>query len=147
LLLVARNELPVAIRIRFRIEAPAETKITDIGEQQLPPTGTRSFQIPTEVTDSRNLAIPISLTTPDGIPLGNPTSVSVRSNAYGQALAIITACAGILLFLLAGRRLLRRFRGQPDPADEGFDAGTRRRVNRYRRARKRVLQQEQTEAR
>ncbi|MFD0360372.1 hypothetical protein ACFQZZ_02800 [Nocardia sp. GCM10030253] len=147
LLLVARNELPVAIRVKFRIEAPAETKITDIGEQVLPPTGTRSFQIPTEVSDSRNLVIPIFLTTPDGIPLGNPTSVSVRSNAYGQALAIITACAGILLFLLAGRRLWRRFRGQPDPADEGFDPGTRRRVNRYRRARQRVLrQQEQQEA-
>ncbi|MFQ6325471.1 hypothetical protein ACLMAL_04940 [Nocardia sp. CWNU-33] len=147
LLLVARNELPVAIRIKFRIEAPAETKITDIGEQVLPPTGTRSFQIPTEVSDSRNLVIPIFLTTPDGIPLGNPTSVSVRSNAYGQALAIITACAGILLFLLAGRRLWRRFRGQPDPADEGFDPPTRRRVNRYRRARQRVLrQQEQQEA-
>ncbi|MFE7798602.1 hypothetical protein [Nocardia sp. NPDC057440] len=143
LLLVARNELPVAIRVKFRIEAPAETKITDIGEQVLPPTGTRSFQIPTEVSDSRNLVIPIFLTTPDGIPLGNPTSVSVRSNAYGQALAIITACAGILLFLLAGRRLWRRFRGQPDPADEGFDPPTRRRVNRYRRARQRVLRQQE----
>lgn len=143
LLLVARNDLPVAIRIAFRIEAPAETKITDIGEQQLPPKGTRSFQIPTEVSDSRHLVIPISLTTPDGIPLGNATSVSVRSNAYGQALAIITACAGVLLFLLAGRRLWRRFRGQPDPADEGFDPGTRRRVNRYRRAKQRALHQEQ----
>ncbi|MFI5500302.1 DUF6049 family protein [Nocardia asteroides] len=121
LLLVARNELPVAIRVQFRIEAPAETNITDIGEQLLPPSGTRSFQIPTEVSDSRKLVIPISLTTPDGVALGEPTSVSVRSNAYGQALAIITACAGILLFLLAGRRLLRRFRGQPDPADEGFE--------------------------
>lgn len=121
LLLVARNELPVAIRVQFRIEAPAETNITDIGEQLLPPSGTRSFQIPTEVSDSRKLVIPISLTTPDGVALGEPTSVSVRSNAYGQALAIITACAGILLLLLAGRRLLRRFRGQPDPADEGFE--------------------------
>ncbi|MEV6136219.1 DUF6049 family protein [Nocardia sp. NPDC051990] len=145
LLLVARNNLPVAIRVRFRIEAPTETKITDPGEETLPPTGSRSFQIPTEVTDSRNLVIPISLTTSDGVPLGNPTSVSVRSNAYGQTLAIITACAGILLLLLAGRRLWRRFRGQPDPADEGFDPGTRRRVNRYRRARRRVLQQEQQE--
>ncbi|MEV0298438.1 DUF6049 family protein [Nocardia sp. NPDC050710] len=143
LLLVARNDLPVAIRVRFRIEAPSETKITDIGEQQLPPKGTRSFQIPTEVSDSRNLVIPISLNTPDGIPLGNATSVSVRSNAYGQALAIITACAGLLLFLLAGRRLWRRFRGQPDPADEGFDSDTRRRVNRYRRARTRVLRKQQ----
>ncbi|WP_280481689.1 DUF6049 family protein [Nocardia cyriacigeorgica] len=142
LLLVARNDLPVAVRIRFRIDAPAETKITDIGEQQLPPRGTRSFQIPTEVSDSRNLVIPISLTTPEGVPLGNATSVSVRSNAYGQTLAIITACAGILLFLLAGRRLWRRFHGEPDPADKGVDPGIRRRVNRYRRARKRALREQ-----
>ncbi|MBF6176087.1 hypothetical protein IU476_31950 [Nocardia blacklockiae] len=143
LLLVARNELPVAIRIRFEIGAPAETNITDIGEQQLPAEGTRSFQIPTQVSDSRNLVIPISITTPDGIALGNATSVSVRSNAYGQALAIITACAGALLLLLAGRRLWRRFRGQPDPADEGLDPGKRRRLNRYLRARKRVLQRQE----
>ncbi|RDI48302.1 hypothetical protein DFR68_108131 [Nocardia mexicana] len=143
LLLVARNELPVAIRIRFRIGVPAETNITDIGEQQLPAEGSRSFQIPTQVSDSRNLTIPISISTPDGIPLGNATSVSVRSNAYGPALAIITACAGALLFLLAGRRLWRRFRGQPDPADEGLDPGKRRRLNRYLRARKRVLQRQE----
>ncbi|MGK8511131.1 DUF6049 family protein [Nocardia asiatica] len=143
LLLVARNDLPVAIRVRFRIEAPAGTDITDPGEQQLPANGSRSFQIPTEVRDSRNLVIPISLTTPEEVALGNPTQVSVRSNAYGQALAIITGCAALLLLLLAGRRLWRRFRGQPDPADEGFDPGTRRRVNRYRRARRRVLQAEE----
>ncbi|WP_410871555.1 DUF6049 family protein [Nocardia sp. A7] len=141
LLLVARNELPVAIRVMFRIEAPAETNITDIGEQLLPPSGTRSFQIPTEVSDSRKLVIPIALTTPDGIALGEATSVSVRSNAYGQALAIITGCAAILLLLLAGRRLLRRFRGQPDPADEGFTPGTVERAGRLRRARQRLRRQ------
>ena len=141
LLLVARNELPVAIRIRFRIDAPAGTKITDIGEQQLPPRGARSFQVPTEVSDSRRLVIPISLGTPEGIHLGDATSVSVRSNAYGQTLAIITACAGLLLFLLAGRRLWHRFRGQPDPADKGIDPEIRRRVNTYGRARKRVRRQ------
>ncbi|WP_245718345.1 hypothetical protein [Nocardia miyunensis] len=144
LLLVARNELPVAARIRFKIGVPSGTDITDIGEQTLPAEGTRSFQIPTKVSDSRNLMIPISITTPDGIALGNATSVKVRSNAYGSALAIITACAGALLFLLAGRRLWRRFRGQPDPADEGLDPGKRRRLNRYLRARKRVLQRQET---
>lgn len=142
LLLVARNDLPVAIRVEFRIDAPAETNITDIGEQVLPAKGTRSFQIPTEVSDSRNLVIPIALTTPDGVPLGNAVTVSVRSNAYGQALAIITACAGALLLLLAGRRLWHRFRGEADPADEGFDPETRRRVNRFRRARKRKIREE-----
>ncbi|AYF74649.1 hypothetical protein D7D52_13120 [Nocardia yunnanensis] len=133
LLLVARNDLPVAIRVRFKIDAPAETNITDIGEQQLPAKGNRSFQIPTEVSDSRNLVIPIALTTPDEVSLGNAVSVSVRSNAYGQVLAIITACACALLLLLVGRRLWHRFRGQSDPADEGFDPDTRQR----RRARKR----------
>ncbi|QIS24795.1 hypothetical protein F6W96_41805 [Nocardia terpenica] len=145
LLLVARNDLPVAVRVRFKIGAPAETKITDIGEQQLPAQGTRSFQIPSQVSDRRELAIPISLTTADGVPLGAPVSVRVRSNAYGQVLAIITACAGALLFLLAGRRLWRRFRGQPDPADEGLDPGKRRRLNRYLRARKRVLERQETQ--
>ncbi|MFC8528982.1 DUF6049 family protein [Nocardia sp. NPDC057227] len=133
LLLVARNELPVAIRVKFRIEAPPDASIDDTGEQILPPNGTRSFQIPTEVNDSRNLVIPISLTTPDGVALGNATSVSVRSNAYGQALAILTACAATLLLLLAGRRLWHRFRGRPDPADETFDPEVQRQVSRYRR--------------
>lgn len=109
LLLVARNNLPVAVRIRFRIDAPPDATITDIGEQQLPAQGARSFEIPTQVSDKRNLVIPISLTTPGAVPLGNATFVSVRSNAYGQTLAIMTACAGALLLLLAGRRLWRRF--------------------------------------
>lgn len=133
LLLVARNELPVAIRVKFKIEAPPDAFFDDTGEQILPPNGSRSFQIPTEVNDSRNLVIPISLTTPDGVALGNATSVSVRSNAYGQALAIITACAATLLLLLAGRRLWHRFRGKPDPADETFDPEVDRQVSRYRR--------------
>lgn len=137
LLLVARNDLPVSVRIRFRIDAPPETKITDIGEQLLPPRGTRSFQIPTEVSDSRKLVVPISLSTPEGVPLGHATSISVRSNAYGQILAIITACAAALLFLLAGRRLWRRFHGKRDPADKGIDPGLRQRVVRLGRARRR----------
>ena len=121
LLLVARNDLPIGIRVRLKIDAPAVMKITDIGEQQLPPRGTRPLQVPAEVADTRNLFIDVSLTTPGGHELGEPTTVSVRSNAYGQALAIITGCAGALLLLLAGRRLLHRFRGEPDPADEGFE--------------------------
>ncbi|WP_280458304.1 DUF6049 family protein, partial [Nocardia carnea] len=134
LLLVARNDLPISMRIRFRIDAPPETKITDIGEQLLPPRGTRSFQIPTEVSDSRNLVVPISLSTPEGIPLGHATSISVRSNAYGQILAIITACAAALLFLLAGRRQWKRVHRERATADKGVDPGVRRRVIRLGRA-------------
>ncbi|WP_137722899.1 DUF6049 family protein [Prescottella subtropica] len=121
LLLVARNDLPVAISVRLRIDAPDEMHVTDIGPQQLPPRGSRSLQVPAEVSDSRTMVVDFSLTTESGHHLGEHASVTVRSNAYGQALAIITACAGALLLFLAGRRLWHRFRGQPDRADEGFE--------------------------
>ncbi|EHI41511.1 hypothetical protein OPAG_07520 [Rhodococcus opacus PD630] len=121
LLLVARNDLPVGITVRLQVDAPSGMTITDIGPTTLPPRGSRTLTVPTEANDSRKLVVKFSLTTADGQQLGEPTSVTVRSNAYGQALAILTACAGALLLFLAGRRLWHRFRGQPDPADEGYE--------------------------
>ncbi|WP_408014504.1 DUF6049 family protein [Rhodococcus spongiicola] len=120
LLLVARNDLPVGITVELQVDAPEEMQITDIGPQQLPPRGSRSLQVPAEISDSRTMVVSFSLTTENGQNLGEQTSVTVRSNAYGQALAIITAGAGVLLLFLAGRRLWHRFRGQPDRADEGY---------------------------
>jgi hypothetical protein len=121
LLLVARNDLPVGIRVLMQIDAPAAMSVTDLGEQQLPASGSRTLQVPAKASDSINIAVDVALTTPAGAPLGTPTTVSVRSNAYGPALAIVTGCAGGLLLLLAGRRLWHRFRGQPDPADDDFE--------------------------
>ena len=59
----------------------------------------------------------MSLRTVDGLSLGEPVRLSLHSNAYGKVLFIITLSAGAVLFLLAGRRLWHRFRGQPDRAD------------------------------
>lgn len=121
LLLVARNDLPVPVNVLLRVDAPPEMTISDVGVTQLPARGSRTITVPAEVDDKRNLSVDFSVTTLDGTRLGDVSTVSVRSNAYGQALAIITACAGALLLLLAGRRLWHRFRGQPDPADEGYE--------------------------
>lgn len=121
LLLVARNDLPVGVNVRLKVDAPPEMRVSDVGSMALPARGSRTITVPAEVDDSRNLSVDFSLTTLDGQQLGEPSTVSVRSNAYGQALAIITACAGVLLLLLAGRRLWHRFKGQPDPADEGYE--------------------------
>ncbi|MDV6267552.1 glycoprotein [Rhodococcus sp. AD45-ID] len=120
LLLVARNELPIAINVNLRVDAPPEMKISDIGPKQLPPRGSRQLTVPAEMNDSRKVVVSFSLTTTDGFQLGSPTSVTVRSNAYGRPLAAVTATAGGLLLFLAGRRLWHRYRGQPDPADEGY---------------------------
>lgn len=121
LLLVARNDLPVGVNVRLDVDAPPEMTIDDVGATTLPARGSRTITVPAQVDDTRNLKVDFSLTTLDGQQLGEATTVSVRSNAYGQALAVITACAGILLLLLAGRRLWHRFKGQPDPADEGYE--------------------------
>lgn len=121
LLLVARNDLPVGITVRLHVDAPAAMEITDIGPTQLPPRGSRTLTVPAQISDSRKLGVEFSLATEAGLPLGSPTNVTVRSNAYGQILAIVTGCAGALLLFLAGRRLLHRFRGEPDPADEGYE--------------------------
>ncbi|QNG21594.1 glycoprotein [Rhodococcus triatomae] len=119
--LVARNDLPIGVRVRLHVQAPAEVIIDDIGPTQLPPRGSRTLTVPTEIADSRKLVVQFSLASEDGRQFGEPTSVTVRSNAYGQVLAILTAGAGALLLFLAGRRLWHRFRGQPDRADEGYE--------------------------
>lgn len=121
LLLVARNELPIAINVDLRVDAPPEMSIGEIGPKQLPPRGSRQLTIPAEMNDSRKVEVNFSLATVDGRQLGTPTNVTVRSNAYGRPLAAVTASAGGLLLFLAGRRLWHRFKGQPDPADEGYE--------------------------
>src|SRR5690606_40780100 len=100
---------------------PDTVDITDIGPAQRPPRGSRTLTVPAQISDSRNLRLEFALTTESGLPLGSSTTVTVRSNAYGQILAVVTGCAGALLLFLAGRRLLHRFRGEPDPADEGYE--------------------------
>lgn len=121
LLFVARNDLPIGITVQLRLSAPPGMTITDIGDQQLPARGSRALQVPAKVTETGKMVVDVALTTTNGRELGESTSVSVRSNSYGKVLALITAGAGALLLLLAGRRLWHRFRGQPDPADEGYE--------------------------
>ncbi|GGC64024.1 hypothetical protein GCM10011410_15610 [Hoyosella rhizosphaerae] len=121
LLLVARNNLPIPVRVRLQVDAPVGVFFEDIGVQQLPPRGSRQLSIPTEVSYNRQFAVDLQLTTPDNHVLGEAIRISVRSTAYGRIMTILTATAGFILLLLAGRRLWHRFRGQPDPADEGHE--------------------------
>ncbi|MET4427438.1 hypothetical protein [Mycolicibacterium sp. 624] len=111
-----RNDLPVPIRVRLDVNAPPGMTVTDMGEIELPP-GYLPLRVPIEVHFTQRVAVDVSLHTADGLPLGEPVRLSVHSNAYGKVLFFITLSAGAVLFLLAGRRLWHRFRGQPDRAD------------------------------
>ncbi|MGU3291242.1 DUF6049 family protein [Williamsia sp. M5A3_1d] len=117
LLLVVRNDLPLSIRVRLDTAAPPDLDVGDIGVIEIPPKGTRQIQLPTQARSSSSMTVNIALVTSSGVAMGSPIELSVHSNAYGKALFVITICAGVLLVLLAGRRLWHRFRGQPDPAD------------------------------
>ncbi|MDY6996099.1 MAG: hypothetical protein SW019_05855 [Actinomycetota bacterium] len=114
--LALRNDLPVPIRVRLDIDAPPGMTVTDMGEIVLPP-GFLPLKVPIEVHFTQRVAVDVALRTADGLPLGQPVRLSVHSNAYGKVLFIITLSGGAVLFLLVGRRLWHRFRGQPDPAD------------------------------
>ncbi|MGV0743503.1 DUF6049 family protein [Mycolicibacterium sp. XJ870] len=114
--LALRNDLPVPVRVRLQVDAPPGMTVTDMGEIELPP-GYLPLRVPIEVHFTQRVAVDVSLQTATGMALGEPVRLSVHSNAYGKVLFFITLSAGAVLFLLAGRRLWHRFRGQPDRAD------------------------------
>lgn len=118
LLLIVRNDLALPVRVRMDIQAPDALNVGDVGVQEIPPMGTRQIQIPTRASTSERATVEISMLTSTGIPLSEPISLSIYSNAYGKPLFWITIVAGVLLVLLTARRLWHRFRGKPDPADE-----------------------------
>ena len=114
--LALRNDLAVPIRVRLQIDAPPGMKVTDIGEQELPP-GYLPLRVPVQVRVTQRVAVDVTLRTSDGVQLGEPVRLSVHANAYGKVLFAITLGGGVVLALLVGRRLYHRFRGQPDRAD------------------------------
>lgn len=117
LLLVARNDLDLPIRVRLDTIAPAELNIDDVGVIEIPARGTRQVQLPTRAETSESMSVQIALVTSTGVSVGTPISLSVNSNAYGMPLFIATLVAAVVLILLVIRRLWHRFRGQPDKAD------------------------------
>ncbi|MGV9798394.1 hypothetical protein ACWDTP_10075 [Mycobacterium sp. NPDC003449] len=114
--LALRNDLPVPVRVRLRVDAPPGMTVSDMGEIELPP-GYLPLRVPIEVHFTQRVAVDVNLQTVNGLELGVPVRLSVHSNAYGKVLFFITLSAGAVLFALAGRRLWHRFRGQPDRAD------------------------------
>ncbi|OBC02130.1 MULTISPECIES: DUF6049 family protein [unclassified Gordonia (in: high G+C Gram-positive bacteria)] len=118
LLLVVRNDLALPIRVRITTTAPKDLEIGDVGVVEIPARGTRQIQLPTHAQSSEAMTVTIGMSTVTGVTLGTPIKLSVYSNAYGKPLFIVTICAAVALILLTARRLWRRFRGRPDPADQ-----------------------------
>lgn len=117
LLLVAKNDLPIAVKVRLEISAPAGVNINNVDDYVLPARGSRQIQVPAEIEFSRQIDLRVGLLAPDGAVLGEEIHISLHSNAYGNLIPIITAVFGALLILLGGRRAWHRIKGKPDPSD------------------------------
>jgi hypothetical protein len=120
LVLTVLNDLPFALRVQLEVQSRGNAlSVGDVSDQVLGPQQRTTLQVPTEVRQSGRFSVAATLTTPDGVPLGDPVRLQVQSTAYGSISVVITIGAAALLGLLFLRRLvrfvLRRRRGAPEP--------------------------------
>lgn len=105
------NQLPITVSVKLRAPAPAgvAVDVSSMDRLRIPARGNRLVFVPANVQRPGPFTLDISATTLDGTQLGPPTELQAESNVYGGVTRVITIAAGALLFLLSGRRLVRRF--------------------------------------
>jgi hypothetical protein len=105
------NGLPVAMRVRVALSDTPGLRTGTIGEQRIPPMGRLQLRVNAQLTRSGQFSVEARLTTLAGSPLGVPSRLLLRSTAYGTITLWLTGTAGLLLVILAVRRIARRLRG------------------------------------
>jgi hypothetical protein len=125
LLLTVANGLPVTMEVRLSISSTTGLRVAPIPIQRVPALGRRQVQVSAEVVRSGQFAVDATVRTPAGKPLGPPSRLQVRSTAYGTITLWMTGCAGVLLVVLAARRVVRRIRGEPGRTRTGPPVGPR----------------------
>jgi hypothetical protein len=117
LLVTVANGLPVTIEVRLSISATTGLRTAPIPVQRIPPLGRRQVQVDAQVVRSGQFVVEATVRTPAGRTLGPPSRLQVRSTAYGTITVWLTGCAGVLLVVLAARRVVRRIRGESSRRD------------------------------
>jgi hypothetical protein len=116
LLLTVANDLPVTVRVRVELASTSGLRVAPIPPVEVPPLGRRQVQANAEVLRSGVFTVDAAVLTEDGGRLGPPSRLQVRSTAYGTITLWLTGTAGVLLVVLAARRILRRIRTEPGRA-------------------------------
>lgn len=113
LLLTVANGLPVTMSVRVEVASTSGLRVAPIPVVEVPPLGRRQIQVNAEVLRSGVFTVDATVRTLDGGLLGAPSRLQVRSTAYGTITLWLTGTAGVLLVVLAARRILRRIRSEP----------------------------------
>lgn len=115
LLITVSNGLPVGVQVQLSISETAGLRAGAVGLQLVPARSTRQFVIPAKVSRAGPFSVEAGLRTPDGTALGQPSTLQLRSTAFGTVTIALTAGAGAVLVVLVGRRILRRVRMRKTP--------------------------------
>ncbi len=110
LLITVRNELPVGVQVRLNLSDTPGLRAGAVGVQLVPARSTRQFVIPAEVSRAGQFSIAARLSTPSGTALGQPSTLHLRSTAFGAITIVLTAGAGAVLIVLVVHRIVRRVR-------------------------------------
>lgn len=111
LLLTVANGLPVTMKVQVGLSSTAGLTVAPIPDQRVPPLGRIQVRVSAHVTRAGQFSVDAVVRTPDGGALGPPSRLYVRSTAYGTITVWLTGIAGVLLVVLAARRIMRRIRG------------------------------------
>jgi hypothetical protein len=112
------NGLPVAMRVRLVLSDTPGLQISSIAPNPIPPIppmGRLQLKANAQLTRSGQFSVEARLTTATGAPLGMPSRLLLRSTVYGTITLWLTGTAGLLLVILAVRRITRRLRGSAAP--------------------------------
>ncbi|HEX2300205.1 MAG TPA: DUF6049 family protein, partial [Pseudonocardiaceae bacterium] len=115
LLITVSNELPVGVQVRLTLSETAGLRAGAVGVQLVPARSTRQFVIPAEVSRAGQFSVDARLSTPSGTALGEPSTLQLRSTAFGTVTVALTAGAGVVLIILVIRGVVRRVRGVRAP--------------------------------
>ncbi|MDQ3760654.1 MAG: DUF6049 family protein [Actinomycetota bacterium] len=110
LLITVSNELPVGMQVALSLSETAGLRAGAVGLQLVPARSTRQLVIPAEVSRAGQFSVDARLSTPGGTPLGEPSTLQLRSTALSTVTVALTAGAGAALVLLAARGIVRRVR-------------------------------------
>ena len=105
------NGLPVAMNVRLALSATPGLRTDATPDQRIPPNGRLQLRVNATLSRSGQFSVEARLTTLSGSPLGLPSRLLLRSTAYGTITLWLTGTAGVLLVILAVRRIARRLRG------------------------------------
>jgi hypothetical protein len=100
------------MEVQVEIAPSPGLKVAPIEPQRIPAVGRLQIRASAEVTRTGQFTVQASVRTPGGELLGPPSRLRMQSTVYGTITLWLTGSAGVLLVVLAARRVVRRVRGE-----------------------------------